>query len=65
MAIDNAEKRRSVSGVWMLIPGVTPDSGKSIEWRYQCGWNYSGITTVIVLYVADKLGAGMLSGGRL
>ena len=41
--IDTAEKRKSVSGTWLpLIPGVTPNSGKDSEWRWEAGWNYSG-----------------------
>ena len=47
MAIDTAEKRRSVSGIVSVpfIPGVTANSSKDAEWRQQSGWNYSGITT--------------------
>ena len=41
--IDTAEKRKSVSGIWLpLIAGVTPNSGKDAEWRWEAGWNYSG-----------------------
>ncbi len=45
MAIDNAEKRRSISGIGMqfVAAGVTPNSGKDQEWRQQAGWSYSGI----------------------
>lgn len=45
MAIDNAEKRRSVSGIPFhpLGPGVTPNASKDQEWRQQSGWGYSGI----------------------
>jgi len=44
MAIDTAEKRRSVSGVLLpsMIPGVTPNASKDLEWRAQSGWSYSG-----------------------
>lgn len=44
MAIDSAEKRRSISGVGFvpLIPGVTPNSAKDAEWRAQSAWSYSG-----------------------
>jgi len=44
MAIDSAEKRRSVSGIPFPIgPGVTPDASKDAGWRFQSGWGYSGI----------------------
>ena len=44
MAIDTAEKRKSLSGIqWTLMPGVTPNAAKDQEWRQQAGWGYSGI----------------------
>jgi len=43
MAIDSAEKRKSISGIDWLIPGVTPNSGKDQKWRQESGWSYSGI----------------------
>lgn len=45
MAIDTAEKRRSVGGVPFFVfgPGVTPNIAKDAEWRQQSGWSYSGI----------------------
>jgi len=46
MAIDSAEKRRSVVGVgfWLYGPnGVTPNVAKDAEWRQQVGNGYSGI----------------------
>lgn len=51
MAIDTAEKRRSAGGVAFLPlgPGVTPNSSKDNEWRYQSGWSYSGILVAVVL----------------
>ena len=45
MPIDNAEKRRSVSGVckhWKG-PGLTVNVLKDQEWRQQAGRGYSGI----------------------
>lgn len=44
MAIDTAEKRRSVAGIpfWIGL-GVTPNVAKDAEWRQQAGWGYSGI----------------------
>lgn len=45
MAIDTAEKRRSISGVAFLplIPGVTPNAAPDADWRQQVAWSYSGI----------------------
>ena len=43
MAIGTAEKRKSISGIWVLIPGVTPNALKDAEWRQQSAWGYSGI----------------------
>ena len=44
MAIDTAEKRKAISGIWFQsIPGVTPNVAKDVEWRQQSGRGYSGI----------------------
>ena len=45
MAIDTAEKRKSVSGVGFppLIPGVTSNASQDQEWRQESAWSYSGI----------------------
>lgn len=44
MAIDTAEKRKSLSGIQRsLIPGVTPTAAKDQEWRQESGWGYPGI----------------------
>jgi hypothetical protein len=44
MAIDNAEKRRSASGIRHPFgPGVTPNASKDVEWRQQVALGYSGI----------------------
>ena len=43
MAIDTAEKRKSISGINYFCPGVTPNSGKDQEWRQESGYSYSGI----------------------
>lgn len=49
MAINNAEKRKSASGIQVsLIAGVTPNSSKDQEWRQQSGWGYSGIVTAAI-----------------
>ena len=48
MAIDSAEKRKSISGVVLpLIPGVTPTAGKDAEWRQGVGWSYMGIAATV------------------
>ena len=54
MAIDTAEKRRSVSGIPFLPlgPGVTPELAKDAEWRQQVGWSYSGIPAATVSVAA-------------
>lgn len=44
MAIDTAEKRRSISGInYTAGPGVTPNSSQDQEWRQEVGYGYSGI----------------------
>jgi len=45
MAIDSAEKRRSLVGIitGVMSIGVTPNASKDKEWRQQSGWGYSGI----------------------
>ena len=43
MAIDTAEKRKSISGINYFMPGVTPNSGQDQEWRQEAGYGYSGI----------------------
>ena len=45
MAIDSAEKRRSVAGISVpaLFLGVTPNASQDVEWRQQAGWGYSGM----------------------
>ena len=51
MAIDSAEKRRSVSQILTGVfpPGVTPNASKDAEWRQQSGWGYSGIVAAEVV----------------
>ena len=45
MAINTAEKRRSISGVPFFLggPGVTPNALKDAEWRQESCYSYSGI----------------------
>lgn len=45
MAIDDAEKRRSVAAISFAYynPAVTPNAAKDAEWRQQVGHSYSGI----------------------
>jgi len=41
MAINNAEKRKAISGiVSTLIAGVTPNILQDADWRYEAGWSY-------------------------
>lgn len=67
MAIDNAEKRRSASGIQStLISGVTNNISKDQEWRQQSGWSYSGILAgVIVLLEQVKFVFGAISQSKL
>lgn len=49
MALDTAEKRRSVSGVALVLPGVTPAAGQDSEWRLEAAWMYSGISVGVTV----------------
>lgn len=42
MAINTAARRRSVSGIPFLPPGVTPSSSKGVDWRLSVGYTYIG-----------------------
>ena len=46
MAIDSAEKRRSLASISLIFmgPGVTPNASKDVEWRQEAGFGYPGIT---------------------
>lgn len=57
MAIDSAEKRKSVAGIGLPAygPGVTPNASKDGEWRQQSGYSYSGIATSSVVTTAASL----------
>ena len=46
MAIDTAEKRKSVSRITFarLLPAVTPNATKDVDWRSQAARVYSGNT---------------------
>lgn len=69
MAIDTAEKRRSVAGIGFFLvgPGVTPNATKDQEWRQQAGWSYSGILAGAAAAVAEfwcaLTGMSGLTGG--
>ena len=39
----SAETRLSATGHPVLIPGVTPTSGKDAQWRLEVAWLYAGI----------------------
>ena len=45
MAIDNAEKRKAISGIHLRAagPGITNIALEDQEWRQQTGYSYSGI----------------------
>lgn len=43
MAIDTDEKRKSISFVIVVSPGVTPNASQDVEWRQEAGYTYSGI----------------------
>lgn len=43
MAIDTAQKRRSISGIPFLLPGVTPNATQDNAWRRASAWNYTGL----------------------
>lgn len=54
MAIDSAEKRRSLSGIQVtLMPGVTPNASKDQEWRQEAGWFYSGIVVATITILSN------------
>ena len=50
MAIDSAEKRKSVAGIGAhpMGPAATPNSGRDAEWRQEAGWGYPGISAASV-----------------
>jgi hypothetical protein len=58
MAIDTAEKRRSVAGVPFLPLGVnvTPNLSKDQEWRQQAAWSYSGILATVTEVIVPTPG---------
>ena len=45
MAIDNAEKRKAISGIhaYALAPGITNMAAEDQEWRQESGYSYNGI----------------------
>lgn len=50
MAIDSAEKRKSLVGIVQFMPvGVTPNVAKDAEWRQEAGWGYPGIAAGAVV----------------
>jgi hypothetical protein len=41
MAINTAEKRKTIAGIYpFLPPSVTPNSAKGKMWRAESGWGY-------------------------
>jgi len=48
MAIDTADKRKSISSIMLpiFVPGLTPNASKDENWRAQSGWSYHGNAVV-------------------
>ena len=68
MAIDTAEKRKSISGIGgpPLIPGVTPmGSGLDQEWRQEGGWSYNGILAGVPAEIAARETAVTIFAGMV
>ena len=42
MAINTAKKRKTVSGIPNLAPGVTPNAARDRDWRFSAALNYIG-----------------------
>jgi hypothetical protein len=55
MAIDTAEKRRSVSFVVVVSPGVTLNSSKDSEWRREVGYAYPFAVDVPPAFAVDHV----------
>lgn len=56
MAIDTAEKRRTIAGIpfgW----GITPEVAKDSEWRRQVGWSYSIVAAAGLTTAEDRRSA--------
>jgi hypothetical protein len=53
MAIDNAEKRKSISGLPFLIVGVTPNISQPIQWRRESAWSYCFSTLLRIVKIND------------
>lgn len=60
MAIDTAEKRKSISGIHLYAsgPGVTPNAAKDNEWRKEAGYAYPLTGAVTVTRRRVGFGAG-------
>jgi len=56
MAIDNAEKRKNISGIQVtLLPGVTSNASKDSEWRAQSGWGYGSIAVIVITPIQGEI----------
>ena len=64
MAIDTAEKRKSISGISLpfFASGVTPNSSEDQEWRQESGWSYSGILATTTTLTWSWLLEAYISG---
>ena len=60
MAIDTAEKRKSISGIpfFLVGPGVTNLAVEDQEWRQEVGYSYNGILAAV------PVGGGQPTMGR-
>lgn len=61
MAIDTAEKRRSVAGIlgYLWGPGVTPSASHDADWRQEAGYGYVGVPVAVAAVVASMVWSGL------
>ena len=52
MAIDTAEKRKSISFLTNIVPGVTSNATKDAEWRAESGYGYARAGVTVVTFYA-------------
>lgn len=57
MAIDTAERRRSIAGIHLYPsgPGVTNNATQDQEWRQESGYCYSGIAIAVIAAAVELL----------
>lgn len=59
MAIDTAEKRRSISFIPNLVPGVTPNASPDAEWRREAGYGYALAADTPPAFAIDTIDAAV------